>query len=95
MDGPAVRRGTTQFEIVTPILFGAVLAAREATGRRGTGQQDALMPRDGQPLYRVAVALGKAVTGKVIDSERAETRLRKFVGRNPSAGWIGWPNPDE
>jgi hypothetical protein len=95
VDGPALHRGAAQFNTITAILFGAVSAARGFTGRKGwDSQQGALMPLDGQPLYEVAAALVTAVTGEIIDAEQARTRLRKWIKRNPSAGWFGWPNRD-
>jgi hypothetical protein len=49
-------------------MFGAVLAARQATGGGGGGgQQGGLMPKFGIPLYAVAAALVTAVTGEDID----------------------------
>jgi hypothetical protein len=94
IDGPAVRRGAARFENSTAVLFGAVLAAREFTGRRNAGQLGVLMPPDGQPLHQVAVELVKAVTGEVIVAEEARSRLKAFIKRNPAVGWIGWPNRD-
>ena len=53
VDGRATRRGATRFAQSTAVMFGAVLAARQAT-TGVTGQDGNLMPKTGMPLYAVA-----------------------------------------
>jgi hypothetical protein len=90
IDGQAAPRGAAQFRASTAVMFGAVLAARQATGGGGGGQQGGLMPKFGIPLYAVAAALVTAVTGEDIDYEDVRTRLK--TGSNVtrwSVGWVG------
>jgi hypothetical protein len=91
IDGSAKRRGAGQFAPSTAVMFGAVLAARQATGGRG-GQAGSLMPKTGKPLYAVAAALVRAVTDDDVDAEGVRTRLKDWIRRNPQVGWTDWPN---
>lgn len=75
----------------TPVMFGAVLAARQATSGV-LGQAGNLMPGTGMPLHAVAAALVKAVTGDDVAAEEVRSRLKDWIKRNPSVGWIGWPD---
>jgi hypothetical protein len=92
IDGAGRRRGAGLFATSTAVMFGAVLAARQATGGGG-GQAGDLMPQTGMPLYAVAAALVRAVTADGdVDANEVRTRLKTWKRRNPMAGWIGWPN---
>lgn len=91
IDGSARRRGAAVFEPSTAVMFGAVLATRQATGQGG-GQAGDLMPKTGMPLYAVAAALVRAVTNENVDANGVRTRLKDWIGRNPMSGWIDWPD---
>jgi len=91
VDGRAARRGASIFEPSTAVMFSAVLAARQAT-TGVSGQDGNLMPKTGKPLYAVAAALVKAVTGDVVTGEEVRIRLKDWITRNPKVGWIDWPD---
>jgi hypothetical protein len=93
IDGPARRRGAAVFQPSTAVMFGAVLAARQATGKGG-GQAGDLMPKTGQPLYAVAAALVRAVNNEPVSPEEVRTRLNHWIRRNPKVGWMDWPSGD-
>jgi len=91
IDGAATRRGARLFAPSTAVMFGAVLAARQATGEGG-GQAGDLMPKTGKPLYAVAAALVRAVTDDNVDADGVRLRLKDWIKRNPEVGWVDWPN---
>ena len=66
-------------------------AALDVDPRHG-GQEGDLMPDSGMPLYRVAAALVTAVTGEDIEAEGVRFRVKDWIKRNPSVGWVDWPD---
>jgi len=91
VDGRTAPREAT-WRTSTAVMFGAVLAARQATSGI-LGQVGNLMPeKTGEPLYAVAADLVKAVTGEDVAAGEVRIRLKDWIKRNPRVGWVGWPD---
>lgn len=75
------------------LLWRATWLARRLTGGVGSPAMGAPLPEGGQPLWPVAAALLRDVTGKHYDADTAQDVLAHFLERYPDVGFLGWPVP--
>ena len=75
------------------VVFGAVYAARVATGSAAMQWEGEPMPEAGSPLYPVAAAFLADMKGERLApdaAQKAANALSAFLRRNPDVGWCGW-----
>jgi hypothetical protein len=90
------RRPSRPEAVVTSLLFGLVLFAREYTSEGCASLQFPVkMPREGRPLWPLAVAFLGDALDEHLDEKAAQIRLSGLLSRHPSAGWVEWTDPPE
>jgi hypothetical protein len=88
---PTRRRITNPPTWETGVLYGAVYAARVATAKPPLAYQNGTqMPKDGRPLYAVAAAFLRDLSGADLHPFQVGKRIQDFTDRNPAFRWLGW-----
>jgi hypothetical protein len=87
---PTRRRITNPPTWETSVLYAAAYAARVATATPLTYRKGLPMPKTGRPLYAVAAAFLRDLSGVELQPFQAGKQVHSFTARNPGLRWWGW-----